>query len=336
MSEFNLIPGDANHNLRGVRIACQTFRPTYTHVLEFVDLDLRLGSFMTSIFVGVYFANGAHEPFGDCLSRNRYIIDKPWNATAMNRIRFSMQSYQLDPIDYYAIVVRATISLLDLDVLWRYQTAPSSYPRGHRLWSNDSGTTWTHEWDEDFVFGEFGTPPTPPPPPDPPIFKNMPLDIEQILTADGYRIIYTTNVPCHCYMRWTTIPPVKHIEPRFLRGYPIWSDLRQCFVAYEDNEQEEAGDTLIHTFIKEPWPVCETRYFFFWSKCAETNVVSTSSIFTKHRVAPPLIMELIFLEPWTLTPPPPPTMEQIFLEPWTHLLPPAPSMAQILLEPWSS
>lgn len=302
MSELNLIQGDANHNLRGIKIAGQTFHPTYDHILEWIDLDLRLGSFMTSISICIYFANGSHEPFGDVLSRDRFIVDKPWNAMAMNRVRHSMQPYLLTEGEYYAIVVRATIPLFEPDVLWRYKTAPSSYPAGHRIWSNDSGSNWTHEWDEDFIFGEFGTPPSPAPPPEPPIFKNMPLDIEQILIADGFKIIYTTNVPCHCYMRWTLKPPIKHIEPVFLRGFPIWSDLRQCFVAYHDNEQEEAGDTLTHTFIKTGWPVCETRYFFFWSKCATLNVVSTSPIFTKHRAeeyVPPVehMDELVSIEP---------------------------------------
>ena len=60
-----------------------------------------------------------------------------------------------------------------------------------------------------------------------------------------------------------------------------------CFDAYEDNEQEEAGDTLQHTFIKEPWPVCQTRFFYFHGTINGIASPSTSPILKKHRVAPP-------------------------------------------------
>lgn len=55
-----------------------------------------------------------------------------------------------------------------------------------------------------------------------------------------------------------------------------------CFVVYTDNEQEEAGDTLVHTFIKRPWPVCETRWFYFWGSIAGLTCQSTTSIFELH------------------------------------------------------
>ncbi|GAI52757.1 unnamed protein product, partial [marine sediment metagenome] len=50
---------------------------------------------------------------------------------------------------------------------------------------------------------------------------------------------------------------------------------------------EEAGDTLTHTFIKEPWPVCETRWFTFKGDVDTLWTASAGPIFKKHRVAPP-------------------------------------------------
>lgn len=116
-------------------------------------------------------------------------------------------------------------------------------------------------------------------------------DLKQYITPTGYRIVAYTFEPSHLWMRWTTAEPQEHTIPRTIRGVPLPADKRFCFVAYEDNEQEEEGDTLIHTFIKEPWPVCETRYFFFTGGSNSTTSPSTTAIFKKHRLVPYLFRE---------------------------------------------
>lgn len=60
------------------------------------------------------------------------------------------------------------------------------------------------------------------------------------------------------------------------------SELRFCFTVYEDNEQEEAGDTLTHTFIKPAWSYCTTKYFYLWGKVSGVTCVSTSPPFHYH------------------------------------------------------
>jgi len=126
--------------------------------------------------------------------------------------------------------------------------------------------------------------PTPPPVPE---GKWSIEKIEQILTATGYKIVVTTDVPCHLYMRWTTVKPQEHLIPVERRGLFLHSDKYFCFDAYKDNQQEEDDDTIVHTFIKEPWPACQTRYFYFHGTISGIASPSTSPIFTKHRVAPP-------------------------------------------------
>lgn len=110
--------------------------------------------------------------------------------------------------------------------------------------------------------------------------------IEQTLTATGYIIVITTDIACHLWMRWTTVQPREHLIQRTKRGLPLMLEKYYCFDVYADNEQEEVGDTLIHTFIKEPWPICETRYFYFQGEIAGVASKSTTAIFSKHRVAP--------------------------------------------------
>lgn len=112
------------------------------------------------------------------------------------------------------------------------------------------------------------------------------LDLTWEKVADGFIFTATTDVPCHLYCRMTKTPPVKRKFAAFRRGIYLQGDYRFCFVVYEDNEQEEAGDTLIHTFFKFDWPHCETRWFYFVGTQAETPSVSETAIFKFHFTAP--------------------------------------------------
>lgn len=104
------------------------------------------------------------------------------------------------------------------------------------------------------------------------------------LTDTGYIITCYTNNPCHLFFRYTTIRPVKHINQRIVRGAQVGTYIDQCFVAFKDNEQEEAGDTYTHTFIKEPWVHCETRWFYMWGTVDGNLSPSASPIFSQHRI----------------------------------------------------
>ena len=106
-------------------------------------------------------------------------------------------------------------------------------------------------------------------------------DIQQHIQLTGYIIVVTTDVPCHLFMRWTLEKPRTHKDPLLKRGAYFPEKVRFCFVEYEDNEQEEAGDTLIHTFIKLGWPECQTRYFYFWGTVAGEVSPSESPLFEK-------------------------------------------------------
>lgn len=55
----------------------------------------------------------------------------------------------------YAIIARAVNGDLDNYVRWRFQR-PSSYPRGHHVFSSDSGATWDEDTTRDMRFEEWG------------------------------------------------------------------------------------------------------------------------------------------------------------------------------------
>lgn len=139
--------------------------------------------------------------------------------------------------------------------------------------------------------------------------------INYVLTPVGYIIILSTDAPCHLWMRWTTIEPKEHLIPVIRRGVAFRADKYFCFDVYEDNEQNEAGDTLVHTFTKEPWPYCETRYFYFHGEIDGIPSPSTTTIFKKHRLLP--LYDLLISEPWTYILSPPPDFALYFTESWT-------------------
>ena len=89
-------------------------------------------------------------------------------------------------------------------------------------------------------------------------------------------------------MSWTKDPFWVHKTSLLRRGLPTMQAARYCFVNWHQNEQEEEGDTLVHTFIKEPWLHCETRWFTFRAKVDLEWLPSVGPIFEKHRVAPAL------------------------------------------------
>lgn len=123
-------------------------------------------------------------------------------------------------------------------------------------------------------------------------------DLQYFYLDDGFTLVAYTDVPCHLFCRMTTTPPRRHAKPTTRRGLNVQWDIRFCFVVPEDNEQAEAGDTLIHTFVKPAWPVCETRWFYFVGSIAGNYSISESPIFKFHFPAPP--------------PEPPPPLDRYF------------------------
>ena len=107
-------------------------------------------------------------------------------------------------------------------------------------------------------------------------------DIQTEYIWDGFKITLITDVPSHLYMRWSINPPRIHDKPVYRRGIFMHGDRYFCFTVYQDNEQEEAGDTLSHTFIKHDWPHCSTRYFYFWGEVSGVACQSTTAIFKLH------------------------------------------------------
>ena len=216
------------------------------------------------------------------------------------------------------------------------QSTPRLYADGKAFRSTDSGTTWSEIANTNLLFQIWGWQPPPAPPLDPAIGNWYQEAPAYSPPAPCVTIITTTNIKVHQFMRWSLVLPQRHVKPIIVRGAVAGTYIDQCFVSYQDAEQQEPGDTLTHTFILCDWPICQTRYYYLWATKLAQLMPSASPIYSYHRISiGPPALERVILEPWTVNTDPPPLMLMIILEPWVTS-PVYPTFIMLYYEPWTS
>ena len=196
--------------------------------------------------------------------------------------RFDFGDFPNLPAGTYALVTRVPTVPDWLRYKLRCDATASTYPLGKAWLSHNAGTDWEEIPNTDFMFEIWGWKPPPVANPTPVINNWAPLAIDHPEAPAGHTIVITTDIPVHLYMRWTDKEPLKHPSTEIRRGILIQTGTRFCFVAWHENEQEEPGDTLVHTFIKPGWKVCETRWFYFIGTKQAEESPSASPLFYYH------------------------------------------------------
>lgn len=297
MCETYTTGGDTLFDLKTPIQIGQTFSPLVTHTLEFIDLNLKRATPGDSLRITLHDLATDPDMISAGITNSSGVTWPPRMWTDISRVRFKMRPKKLQVGKAYGILLHCTPDPGWNPIEAQYDAAGATYPRGQRF----TKATWkappTYYPGSDLIFAEFGTPvappkppkppPKPPPvPPDPPILNWLLIKWDQDRTVTGEKITAYTNAPCHLWMRWSLIYPKIHRIARKRRGIIIRTDLYFCFDVYEDNEQVELGDTLTHTFMKEPWPYCEERWWYFHGEVNNIPSKSTSAIFYKHPLAP--------------------------------------------------
>lgn len=100
---------------------------------------------------------------------------------------------------------------------------------------------------------------------------------------DGCIFEFTTNRPCHLWLLYTGVEPATHMEPVFRRGLWMHENPRFCFVAYQQLEQHEAGDTIIHSFNWHPFPTSIDMWSVLKGTVGGVESPSTSPIMHYHQ-----------------------------------------------------
>ncbi len=136
----------------------QTFTPSTAHKITSVKLPLYRWGSPGTITVSIKATDGNGHPTGDdlCLGTtdgNALTTDTggEWREITLGA------GANLAADTKYAIVARAPDSLFD-KVYWRVDGTSPTYTGGALEWSNNSGSSWTTEAEQDFLFEEWGEP----------------------------------------------------------------------------------------------------------------------------------------------------------------------------------
>ncbi|GAH91514.1 unnamed protein product [marine sediment metagenome] len=114
------------------------------------------------------------------------------------------------------------------------------------------------------------------------------LEVSYLHFATSIIITCSTNNPCHLTLYYTEKEPVRHTTSTIKRGVALPWGAYFCFVAWKSVEQQEAGDTLAHTFEVPDWSYCQTKWFTFRGTVASQLSPSVTALIKHHHpgVAP--------------------------------------------------
>jgi len=126
------------------------------------------------------------------------------------------------------------------------------------------------------------------------------LQKEENWSFTGKTITLRTDVHCHLWMHYSEQPPGRHDRMTMRRGLAEWNDPHWGFEEWAEIDQAEHGDTLLHTFTIDPWPVGVAYWYCFIGNIAGEASASVSPWWKQEEaLLPPPAWQLIFEEPWT-------------------------------------
>ncbi|MBA7576226.1 hypothetical protein ES708_18065 [subsurface metagenome] len=108
------------------------------------------------------------------------------------------------------------------------------------------------------------------------------LEVSYLHFETSIAITCTTNNPCHLTCYYTDKEPLRHATTLVKRGVALPWGAYFCFVAWKSVEQQEAGDTLIHTFEVPDWSYCQTKWFTFRGTVAAALSPSVTALIKHH------------------------------------------------------
>ena len=114
-----------------------------------------------------------------------------------------------------------------------------------------------------------------------------PLSLEELWVGDVAGIRITTSRAAHLTLRYTYKEPVKTLHPKQKRGAFWYYDNKLCFVEWAECEQDEPGDTFIHTFSCPIFPFCVKVWYIFVGTIGGAPSPSNTAIFEAHMTWPP-------------------------------------------------
>jgi hypothetical protein len=107
------------------------------------------------------------------------------------------------------------------------------------------------------------------------------------LTADGVKITINATTASQIYIVWTNIEPQLEQRWKIRRGIKIHCDPRFHLIHPRLQAEDVDSGGGVHYFTLEPWPICETRWFFFIVKLGPFWSKSNSFLYSFHNYGLP-------------------------------------------------
>lgn len=150
---------DANNDAYGNIWKGQTFKSSIAHDIDQVDLYSCRVSNPGTVTVSIQAVDGSNLPDGTDLCSgtfdgNAISVTYGWNTVTFDTLA------NLSANTTYAIVVRALDGSVTDAFRWGSDDTSPAYSNGNFAYSNDGGSTWAANVNNDFLFKEYGYRPT--------------------------------------------------------------------------------------------------------------------------------------------------------------------------------
>lgn len=105
-------------------------------------------------------------------------------------------------------------------------------------------------------------------------------------SSTAYIEVYT-DILCHLYCRYTSNPMRVHNAVKNLRGTLRLAEPDYCFTAANQIEQDEPGDSWVHSFTLNDFPEGQQRWWIFLGTVDGVESPSQSPVFNyKYKDSP--------------------------------------------------
>ncbi len=148
---------DGNTYIRGSYWQAQTFTPAIAHRITSVKLKLWREENPGPLTVSIKATDAEGKPTGEDLCSGSIEATAITDTSPGQWYEITLgEGCILDADTKYAIVARAPGGIAGVQIQWRYDGTDPTYERGYRLYSSDSGSTWSATTNIDYMFEEWG------------------------------------------------------------------------------------------------------------------------------------------------------------------------------------
>lgn len=271
----------------------QTFRPRYSHTTHTIRFLVGYVIPPLTVRVSIQYLKPDGTPTGSDLAFVDVTLPPWWFPFVFHTFQVAFPPTYLVASIAYAFVMKCPDLALIGGNTTGYTPAPSSYPRGHLITTDDWGATWDTSDHGALAFAEFGDPPVHSSRFTPPIHNATVLHRQETVYSTYMCIRIATSEPCHLWCYKTDQEPGRVVGWKWHRGLKLQTVVNLSYVKKGIYRQKEKGDSIYHTFLIKGLTDGMPYWFMFIGEADYKGLLSKSFIYKKvHVKGPPFTKTL--------------------------------------------